>query len=234
MPPGWYYLPTRSYSTYGFYNPGRVVVYPGAARRDLVTTIRTDVAYSPPEAPPETITELPPPPPRPLPGEGVPITEVTTTQQVTEVLTRERSAENRYAGPVLVTQSVHFDYDSYAIKPDSFNALDAIGESLLKPPLDTAILNIEGHTDSDGSDDYNQDLSEKRAWSVKSYLVQKFGIDPNRLVIVGFGEHSPIAANSTDQGKAMNRRVEFENVTDLYEVEQQTAEAASSTTPRSY
>ena len=94
-------------------------------------------------------------------------------------------------------------------------SLDAIGEALMTEMPDS-IINVEGHTDSDGTDEYNQNLSEQRAWSVKSYLVQKFGLDPNRLIIVGYGERAPIADNATEQGKARNRRVEFENVTDLY------------------
>jgi len=223
VPPGWYYLPPESYASYGFYNPAVVQVIPGRARP--VREIRTEIAYSPPEEVPEYIEALAAPPPRPLPEEAPQITRVESKTEVVEALTRQRTGD-RYSGPVLVTESVHFDYDSYAIKPESFPALDAIGESLLEPPLDAAILNIEGHTDADGSDEYNQTLSERRAWSVKSYLVEKFGLDPNRLVIVGFGESAPIATNETDEGKALNRRVEFENVTDLYQTEQTTAAAS--------
>src|SRR5688500_4301345 len=142
--------------------------------------------------------------------------EINKDSNVVEVLSRPReTTANRYAGPVLVTESVHFDYDSYAIQPVSFSTLDAIGQALVEEMPD-AIINIEGHTDSDGSDEYNQTLSEQRAWSVKSYLVQKFGLDPNRLIIVGYGERAPITSNSSDAGKARNRRVEFENVTDIY------------------
>lgn len=145
--------------------------------------------------------------------------QITSVQTVAQVLTRPRDPNGpRYQGPVLVAESVHFDFDSYAIKPDSFPTLDAIGQALISEIPD-AILNVEGHTDSDGSDEYNQNLSEQRAWSVKSYLVQRFGIDPNRLIIVGYGERAPIASNSTEQGKALNRRVEFENVTDLYQAQ---------------
>jgi outer membrane protein OmpA-like peptidoglycan-associated protein len=220
VPPGWYYLPTQTYTTFGFYNPGAVTVVPGAARRDLITTIDTSTAYMPAEDVPAIVEELPAPPPRPMPETTPQLTEVQTKTEVVETLTRERKLGDRYSGPVLVTQTIHFDYDSYAIKPESFPALDAIGEALVNPPLDKAIINVEGHTDSDGSNEYNQTLSERRAWSVKSYLVQKFGIDPNRLVIVGYGEEAPIATNDNDAGKAVNRRVEFENVTDLYGAQQ--------------
>lgn len=236
VPPGWYYLPTQTYSNYGFYNPGSVVVVPGVARRDLITAIDTSQAYYPPEDIPQFLEEQPAPPPRVMPETPPQLTDVQSKTEVVETLTRERKQGDRYGGPVLVTQTIHFDFDSYAIKPESFPALDAIGDSLINPPLDKAIINIEGHTDSDGSNEYNQVLSERRAWSVKSYLVQKFGIDPNRLIIVGYGEEAPIASNDTEEGKALNRRVEFENVTDLYQNAQanNTGDAAAAETAKTY
>jgi outer membrane protein OmpA-like peptidoglycan-associated protein len=218
VPPNWYYLPPDAYEAYGFYNPSIRYVRPGRARSDLVVDINMTRPYLPPEPPPVMLRQAAPPPPRPLPQIAPEVVEVTQREQVVEVLTRERApAGERYDGPVLVTGRVHFDFDSYSIKPESFEPLDVIGEALINPPLEEAIINIEGHTDSSGSDEYNQKLSEQRAWSVKSYLVQKFGIDPNRLVIVGFGERAPIADNNSDRGMALNRRVEFENVTELYQ-----------------
>lgn len=189
----------------------------GRARPDLQININVNQVYTPPPPPP---IEMVPPPPRPAPPEPPPMpAQITSVQTVAQVLTRPRDPNGpRYQGPVLVAESVHFDFDSYAIKPDSFPTLDAIGQALVSEIPD-AILNVEGHTDSDGSDEYNQNLSEQRAWSVKSYLVQRFGIDPNRLIIVGYGERAPIATNATEQGKALNRRVEFENVTDLYQAQ---------------
>ena len=217
VPPNWYYLPADSYQDYGFYNPGEVVVVPGRARPDLRVNINVSQPYMPPPPPPAIVEQEPPPPPREMPAAPIQQVAIQNVEEVAQVLTRTREpGANRYDGPVLVTGAIHFDYDDYSIKPESFPALDKIGEALTKPPLEEAIINVEGHTDSDGSDEYNQKLSERRAWSVKSYLVQKFGMDPNRLVVVGYGERAPIATNDTPEGKAQNRRVEFENVTDLY------------------
>lgn len=219
VPPGWYYLPSEAYEKFGFYNPGSVRIRRGQQRRQ-VTPVERGRAYAPP-IPREVLEAAPVPPPREIyRGQRVETVRVDTPQRVIEVLSRKRAPRGqRYQGPVLVTDAVQFDFDSYAIRPESFNFLDRIGEALVTPPLDTAIINVEGHTDSKGSDEYNQVLSERRAWAVKSYLVQHHGIDPNRLIIVGYGERAPIADNDTEQGRQMNRRVEFENVTDLYQTQ---------------
>ena len=66
---------------------------------------------------------------------------------------------------------------------------------------------IEGHTDSDGSDVYNQKLSQRRADAVKDSLVKNYGIDAARLTAVGYGESRPVTSNATKDGKAQNRRV---------------------------
>lgn len=74
----------------------------------------------------------------------------------------------------------------------------------------SARLRVEGHTDNIGSDALNKSLSQRRAQSVASYLANKYGFDINRFTVVGFGEEQPIADNSTDFGRAQNRRVELE------------------------
>ena len=74
--------------------------------------------------------------------------------------------------------------------------------------LDTLNIEIQGHTDSDGSESYNQDLSDRRAASVLNFLVST-GIDSKRLSSKGYGESVPIADNKSEEGKAANRRIEF-------------------------
>jgi OmpA-OmpF porin, OOP family len=69
-------------------------------------------------------------------------------------------------------------------------------------------ITIEGHTDNIGTNEYNQKLSEKRAKSVRQYLIDKFGINGSRLTAVGYGEEKPIASNDTAEGRQTNRRVE--------------------------
>lgn len=101
---------------------------------------------------------------------------------------------------------VTFAFDSSNLTTLAKTNLDKLSEVLVNNP-DTNI-NIYGHTDSKGSDDYNQKLSERRANAVKSYLVSK-GIAASRMFALGEGEAMPIASNDTDEGRAKNRRVEF-------------------------
>ena len=101
---------------------------------------------------------------------------------------------------------INFDYDSDIIRTESKPTLDKI-VAMLKSEQ-TMQLIIEGHTDSDGSTEHNQILSENRAESVKLYLVSA-GISSSRLFTKGYGESVPVAPNTTATGKAQNRRVEL-------------------------
>ena len=101
---------------------------------------------------------------------------------------------------------INFDYDSDVIRVESKPTLDKIA-AMLKSEQDMQLI-IEGHTDSDGTAEHNQVLSQKRAESVKSYLVNA-GISSSRLFTEGYGESTPVAPNTTATGKAQNRRVEL-------------------------
>jgi len=105
------------------------------------------------------------------------------------------------------TTGILFNSGSDQIKPESNGVLKQIANALqLEPDMN---LNIIGHTDADGIDEDNLALSEQRAQSVKKILVSQFGIDKNRLQTEGKGEKEPVSDNTTPEGKAMNRRVEF-------------------------
>ena len=103
---------------------------------------------------------------------------------------------------------INFDFDSAKIRSDSYPLLDEFGKAL-KHGLNDASIIIAGHTDNIGSNEYNQELSEERAKSVKNYLLNHHGIDSKRITIKGYGETKPIASNDTDDGRLKNRRVEF-------------------------
>jgi OmpA-OmpF porin, OOP family len=108
---------------------------------------------------------------------------------------------------IIITQKIHFAFDSARIRPISFPILDDVAQ-ILRENSHLAHVRVEGHTDSIGSDAYNMGLSRRRAGSVVNYLVQA-GISRHRLAPEGFGEGQPIAENSTDEGRAKNRRTEF-------------------------
>jgi len=110
-------------------------------------------------------------------------------------------------GMAITLRGVYFDYNKATIKPESRPALEGAAKILNENP--GIRVEIQGHTDSDGSESYNQQLSERRAQSVVTYLIQNFAIDPMRLTARGYGESNPVASNSTPEGKALNRRVEF-------------------------
>ncbi len=106
----------------------------------------------------------------------------------------------------LVLRGVQFDFDSAKIRADARPILDEAIETLREHA--SVQVSVEGHTDSIGSEAYNQKLSERRARAVADYLVAG-GIDRGRLRVVGFGELQPIASNETEDGRAQNRRVEL-------------------------
>ncbi len=105
------------------------------------------------------------------------------------------------------TTGILFNSGSDQIKPESYGILKQISDALQQDK--TLNLNIIGHTDSDGNNGQNLSLSEKRSISVKNILVSQFNIDSNRLQSQGKGETEPVDKNTTTEGKANNRRVEF-------------------------
>ena len=113
------------------------------------------------------------------------------------------------AAKVVFNADTFFDFDKSTLKPEGRQLLQQVAQQASTIDLETIIA--VGHTDSIGTEAYNQKLSERRAASVKAYLVS-LGIDPNRIYTEGKGELQPIASNKTKEGRAQNRRVEIEIV----------------------
>jgi outer membrane protein OmpA-like peptidoglycan-associated protein len=103
-------------------------------------------------------------------------------------------------------KNILFDFDRFEIKPQYYSVLDEVAVMLSQNPK--ARVEIKGHTDNIGSDEYNRILSEKRAGTVKNYFVRK-GVEKDRLVPVGYGFTMNKTSNEDESGRAQNRRVEF-------------------------
>lgn len=107
----------------------------------------------------------------------------------------------------LVTYGIYFDVNKDVVKPESYGTLKEIAKILNEVP--DVKVKIVGHTDADGQDAANLDLSKRRAASVKAELAKSFGVNADRLTTDGAGETKPVAPNDTPVNKALNRRVEF-------------------------
>lgn len=105
------------------------------------------------------------------------------------------------------TTDILFDVNSDVIKKESFEIVNQFGDALVKNP--TLKIKITGHTDSDGADAANLELSKKRAAAVKTYITENYPVTGSRIQTDGKGETQPVAPNTTADGKAKNRRVEF-------------------------
>ncbi|MDX1693776.1 MAG: OmpA family protein [Ketobacteraceae bacterium] len=103
--------------------------------------------------------------------------------------------------------NISFPTNQHSILPSFYDVLDSV--AMVFKEFEKTHIKIAGHTDSQGSDSYNQTLSEKRADSVLQYFVSK-GVARGRMSAYGYGERYPIASNDTPEGRAMNRRVEIE------------------------
>ncbi len=101
--------------------------------------------------------------------------------------------------------NITFQTASADLNADFYKVLDGVG--IVVDEYDKTLIVIEGHTDSVGSDDMNQSLSERRATSVGQYLMGK-GVNGQRVLTAGFGEARPVASNDSDSGRSQNRRVE--------------------------
>lgn len=144
-------------------------------------TTECDADLLPPPAP--VAVAPPPPPPAPMP-KMEPVYETT-----------------------MIKAGALFDHDKAIIKADGAAQLDRFAAGV-KGLARVDNIKIVGHTDSSGSNAYNDALSMRRATSVKNYLLNK-GLDPKTMSTVGMGESSPVASNATKEGRAQNRRVEI-------------------------
>jgi outer membrane protein OmpA-like peptidoglycan-associated protein len=108
---------------------------------------------------------------------------------------------------IKIEQQINFATNSATIKPDSTSLMTQIADAFLRYP-DIRLVEIQGHTDSRGNDKYNLDLSQRRADSVRAWLINA-GVAADRIEAKGYGETQPLTSNKTREGRARNRRVQF-------------------------
>lgn len=133
--------------------------------------------------------------------------------------TRQISLQERQELAKIVKQAelpavdleIYFAYDSAAISPEALPKLNTLGQALSDAELKGQTFMVAGHTDAKGSDAYNQSLSERRAESVRRFLIQNFGIDTANLIAIGYGEEQLKSPGSPEAGE--NRRVQIVNLT---------------------
>lgn len=114
--------------------------------------------------------------------------------------------------PTIVVGDAFFDFDKADLKPGAIEALDRGARSINDNAEYVRQVNVTGHTDSIGSEAYNQKLSERRAGAVADYLAGK-GVSRSLMNVKGMGESQPVADNRTKEGRAQNRRVEVQVIT---------------------
>ena len=127
---------------------------------------------------------------------------------VEEEVMVEEVAVAEPAEAVRVELDVKFDFDKAQVKQESYGDIKALADFMKQYPQTSTV--VEGHTDSVGSDAYNQGLSERRAGAVRDVLVNQYGVESSRVQAVGYGESRPVADNASADGRAINRRVEAE------------------------
>lgn len=127
-------------------------------------------------------------------------------QELREIPGVEVSRPSEGEIDVRLTSDILFDYNSSALRPESRATLRNLATNFSQYPEN--YIDVEGHTDATGSDDYNLTLSEKRADSVREYLVDQ-GVAASHITARGFGESQPKETNETPEGRQLNRRVEI-------------------------
>lgn len=164
------------------------------------------------ELPSPSVIAVSPAPVQPLTIEpkGEPL-DVEGQRQVLSVIPKVadvgRQIAEALARDEVVRLRVNFDFDSANLRPESMPLIENIADALRTDP--SLLIEVQGHTDDVGSQEYNQDLSERRASEVRRILIETFGIAEQRITAVGYGMSRPADPGATDDARAANRRVEI-------------------------
>jgi outer membrane protein OmpA-like peptidoglycan-associated protein len=121
-------------------------------------------------------------------------------------VTKPITLQKPEVGKKIVLKNIFYDFDKANLRMESMSELTRVLEVLNEMPA--LKIEVSSHTDSKGSDEYNNKLSQARAQSVVDYLVSK-GVKPDRVIAKGYGKAQPVATNETEEGRQLNRRTEF-------------------------
>lgn len=158
---------------------------------------------------PETIKPAPTQPSKPAVQPSIQPTDREKTEPAKSVETDKTDREQNFSvittldDQVLQLETIHFDYNSYELRPDAIKILEESARLLKKYPA--AKVTIEGHCDERGTVEYNIALGERRAYSVKSYLVE-YGINPDNLITISYGKEKPLDPGHDEDAWEKNRR----------------------------
>ncbi len=202
-----------------FFASALSVAIAASALPGCTVSMGTKPADSPPPPPPPAATT--PPPPAPADTTPPPSGPVTTTPHEPAGAPAPAPAPagkvEQKGGSIQLPGNIVFDTDKATLTPNSGSdvVLGQLKDFLVANEKKLAVLRIEGYTDNQGTPDHNLELSGQRALTIKKWLIAN-GIADARLVAVGFGQDKPIAPNTTDEGRAQNRRTEFK-VAEIYD-----------------
>lgn len=138
-------------------------------------------------------------------GDGVPDSRDACPDTPRNYAVDERGCPIMMNEVARIDLTVQFDFDQAEVKPEFFDDIRRVADFLATN--DEVVAVVEGHTDSTGSDEYNQGLSERRAAAVRQVLIERFGVSAARVSSVGYGESRPVTSNASAEGRAQNRRV---------------------------
>ncbi|MBT8146691.1 MAG: OmpA family protein, partial [Gammaproteobacteria bacterium] len=154
------------------------------------------------------VTEAPAPAPTPAPdadGDGVPDSRDACPDTPRNYAVDARGCPIPVEEVARIELEVYFDFDQSVVRPQYFDEIQEVADFMEQ--YDDVVVELEGHTDSMGSEEYNLGLSQRRADAVRQVLIDRFDIQGSRVSATGFGESRPIATNDTAAGRQQNRRV---------------------------
>lgn len=173
--------------------------------RTKTEPVRYEEPAPAPAPAPEPVVEKPAPAPEPAPA---PRTRCYSLEEINDMMARGESVYGKTI--CAIDDAITFEFDKSVIEPQSYAYLNLLAQTLIRT---NARIMVKGHTDNIGSEEYNLKLSKERAMAVVEYL-QRHGVPKSKLLYSYYGMGLPLADNDTEEGRAMNRRVEFEILQD--------------------